>query len=46
MLITQTVENCIQQLGQAKEMAFTARCSYASAVLGVVILSFCHTRAF
>jgi len=24
---------------------FTARCSYASAVLGVVILSVCHTRA-
>jgi len=27
-------------------MAFTARRSYASAVLGVVILSVCHTRAF
>jgi len=41
MLITPTVEICIQQLGRAEEMAFTARCSYASAVLGVVILSVC-----
>jgi len=24
---------------------FTVRCSYASAVLGVIILSFCHMRA-
>jgi len=39
MLITPTVEICIQQLGRAEEMAFTARRSYASAVLGVVILS-------
>jgi len=49
MLITPTVEICIQQLGRAEEnqeMAFTARRSYASAVLGVVILSVCHTRAF
>ena len=47
MLITATVEICIQQLGRAEEMAFTARRSYASAVvLGVVILSVCHTRAF
>ena len=45
MLITSTVEFCIQQLGQAEEMVFTARRSYASAVLGVVILSVCHTRA-
>jgi len=40
-LITPTVEICIQQLGRADEMAFTARRSYASAVLGVIILSFC-----
>jgi len=26
-------------------MVFAARCSYASAVLGVVILSVCHTHA-
>ena len=41
MLVTSTVEICIQQLGQAEEMVFTARRSYASAVLGVVILSVC-----
>jgi len=46
MLITLTVEICIQQLGRAEEMAFTARRSYASAVLGVIILSVCHTHAF
>jgi len=53
MLITSTVEICIQQLGRVEEMVFTARRSYASAVLGVVILSVCpsvrlsvcHTRA-
>jgi len=41
MLITPTVEICIEQLGRAEEMAFTARRSYVSAVLGVVILSVC-----
>jgi len=41
MLITSTVEICIQQLGRIEEMVFTARRSYASAVLGVVILSVC-----
>jgi len=41
MLITRTMEICIQQLGRAEEMAFTARRSYTSAVLGVVILSAC-----
>ena len=46
MLITPTVEICIQQLGRAEEMAFTVQRSYASAVLGVVFLSVCHTRAF
>ena len=46
MLITPTVKICIQQLGQAEEMAFTVQRSYASVVLGVVILSICHTRAF
>jgi len=39
MLITPVVEICIQQLGRAEEMAFTARRSYASVVLRVVILS-------
>ena len=39
MLITSTVEICIHQLGRVEEMVFTARRSYASAVLGVVILS-------
>jgi len=38
-LITSTVEICIQQLGRVEEMVFTARRSYASAVLGVLILS-------
>ena len=46
MLITSTVEICIHQLGQVEETVFAARRSYASAVLmGVVILSVCHTRA-
>jgi len=45
MLITPTIEICIQQLGRVEEMVFTTRRSYASAVLGVVILSVCHTRA-
>ena len=53
MLITSTVEICIQHLGRVKEMVFAARRSYASAVLVVVILSVCpsvrlsvrHTRA-
>jgi len=41
MLITSTVEICIQQLGRVEEIVFTARRSYASAVFGVVILSVC-----
>ena len=45
MLITSTVEICIQQLDRVEEMVFAARRSYASAVLGVVILSVRHTRA-
>jgi len=45
VLITSTVEICIQHLGRVEEMVFTARCSYASAVLGVVILSICHMHA-
>jgi len=49
MLITSTVEICIKQLGRVEEMVFTARGSYASTVLGVVILSVrlfvCHTHA-
>jgi len=39
MLITSTVEICIQHLGRVEEMVFAVRRSYASAVLGVVILS-------
>ena len=39
MLITSTVEICIQHLGRVEEMVFAAWRSYASAVLGVVILS-------
>jgi len=31
MLITSTVEICIQHLGSVEEMAFAARRSYASA---------------
>jgi len=54
MLITSTVEICIQHLGRVVEMVFAARRSYASAALVVVILSVCpsvrlsvcHTRAF
>jgi len=45
VLITSTVEICIQHLGRVEEMVFAARRSYASAVLGVVILSVCYTRA-
>jgi len=47
MLITPTVEICIQQLGRVEKMVSTARRSYASAVLEVVIvcLSVRHTRA-
>jgi len=41
MLVTSTVEICIQQLGRVEEMVFTARRNYASAVLGVVILPVC-----
>jgi len=39
MLITSTVDICIQHLGRVEEMVFAARSSYASAVLGVLILS-------
>ena len=39
MLITSTVEICIQHLDRVEEMFFTARRSYAIAVLEVVILS-------
>ena len=45
MLITSTVEICIQHLGRVEEMVFATRRSYANAVLGVVILSVCHTHA-
>jgi len=45
MLITSAVDICIQHLGQVEEMAFAARRSYASAVLGVLILSICHMCA-
>jgi len=41
MLITSTIDICIQHLGRVEEMVFTARRSYASAVLGVLILSVC-----
>jgi len=45
MLITSTVDICIQHLGRVEEMVFTAWRSYASTVLGVLILSAClsHT---
>ena len=43
--LLKSVEVCIQQLGQVEEMAFAARRSYASAVLGVLILSICHMCA-
>jgi len=39
MLITSTVEICIQHLGRVEEMVFAAWCSYTCVVLGVVILS-------
>ena len=39
MLITSTVDICIQHLGRVEKVVFAARRSYASAVLGVVILS-------
>ena len=45
MLITSTVDICIQQLGRVEEMVFLAQRSYASAVLGVVILSVCPSVA-
>ena len=45
MLITSTVEICIQQLGRVEEMVFIAQRSYASAVLGVLILSVCPSVA-
>ena len=41
MLITSTVDICIQHLGREEEMVFVARRSYASAVFGVLILSVC-----
>jgi len=41
MLITSTVEICIQHLGRVEEMVFAARRSYASVILRVVILSVC-----
>jgi len=41
MLITSTVEICIQHLGQVEEVVFAVRHSYANTVLGVVILSVC-----
>ena len=33
-----TYVTCIQQLGRVEQMVFTARCSYATAVLGFIIL--------
>jgi len=45
MLITSTIEICIQQLCWVEEMVFATPRSYASVVLGVLILSVCHTRA-
>jgi len=39
MLITSTVDICIQHVSRVEEMVFAARRSYASAVLGVLILS-------
>ena len=41
MLITSTVDICIQHLGRVEEMGFAARRCYASGVLGVLILSVC-----
>jgi len=43
MLITSTVEICIQQLGRVEEMVLTSWRSYASVVLEVVILSVCQS---
>ena len=43
MLITSTAQICIQQLGRVEEVVFIAQRSYASAVLGVVILSVCSS---
>jgi len=45
MLITSTVDICIQQLDRVEEMVLTTQHSYASTVLGVIILSVCHTLA-
>ena len=49
MLITSTIKICIHHLGRVEEMVFATRRIYASAVLGVIILSVrpsaCHTRA-
>ena len=45
MLITSTVDICIQHLCRVEEMVFATRRSYVSAVLGVLILSVCHTHA-
>jgi len=45
MLITSTVEICIQHLGRVEEMVFAVQCSYASAEFGVVILSVCPSQA-
>jgi len=45
MFITSTVDICIQQLGRVEEIVFTARRSYASAVVEVVILSVCLSHA-
>jgi len=43
MLITSTIEICIQQIGRVEKMVFTA---YASVVLGVVILSVRLSHAY
>ena len=45
MLITSTVDICIQHLGGVEEMVFAARRRYASAVLEVLILSVCPSHA-
>jgi len=34
-----TYVTCIQQLGRVQQMVFTAVCSYATAVLGFIIVS-------
>jgi len=41
MLITSTVDICIQHLGRVEEMVFAALRIYVSAVLEVIILSVC-----